>query len=151
MPGISDHEAVYIVSDIITKRQKLFIYLLYFNVQVHHKILLWKRAGMENLKLETRDFSTNFTESVQQKHQSMHCGHVYVKNSKTWWKNMCLTRWHPHATINRGSQTWTKVSKDARKSAISKWEGTIPNEWGSDTGAWRRKCNKKAEYPTITT
>ena len=53
MPGISDHEAVYVDSNIIAKRQK----------QVRRKIFLWKRADIENLKSEIRDFTTEFIES----------------------------------------------------------------------------------------
>ena len=50
LPAISDHDIVFIDTDIVAKRQK----------PVKRKIYLWKNANMDNLKADTTSFSSDF-------------------------------------------------------------------------------------------
>ena len=96
IPGLSDHDAILLDSNVIPSRQK----------PVRRLIHLWKQADLSGMKKDLADFSTEFTE--------IHNINSPVDQLWTAFKSKCLSSLQKHVptkmTSQRYSQSWCNRS-----------------------------------------
>ncbi|CAG2227037.1 unnamed protein product [Mytilus edulis] len=119
LPGIGDHDIVYIDTDITAK----------INKPVKRKIFIWKKADAKEQVEKAMKLNTDFKE----KFNLEQCGNLLKPAYLPYLNKQYHQKCHPQDSINPGSTRKLKNSQDRKREALKKQERPRKNLILTDT------------------